>query len=217
MSLDLSILTTAFPHRKRNKKENSSNDFLHRAEAKEGKSSNPQAEVILLREAIEAVEENPSASKVTLLFYFDLNQGTIDLMFYFWNFWVDDRGICRKCPATRSLGIIVPAGTPKKGRRMSNVLDAILRPMKMVMPSPSKISKDKAEELKMTIDEAAPPVFARAGPSESKLLEQESKSLPERIALPIPEATSLGDLRYCWGLLGPCFIAEGPAGRNNFG
>jgi hypothetical protein len=29
MSLDLSILTTAFPHEKRNEKENCSNDFLH--------------------------------------------------------------------------------------------------------------------------------------------------------------------------------------------
>jgi hypothetical protein len=48
----------------------------------------------------------------------------------------------------------------------------------------------------MTIDEAAPAIFAKPRPSESKQLEQEFQSLPERIALPIPEAASLGDLGY---------------------
>jgi hypothetical protein len=38
--------------------------------------------------------------------------------------------------------------TPKKGRRMANVLDAVLRPSKVVMPSATKISKDKSKELK---------------------------------------------------------------------
>jgi hypothetical protein len=77
---------------------------------------------------------------------------------------------------------------------MANMLDAVLRPSEMETPTPSKISKDKAKELKMTIDEAAPPDFAKAAPSESKPLEQEFESLPERITLPILEATSLGDL-----------------------
>jgi hypothetical protein len=53
MSLGLSILTTAFLHEERNEKENCSNAFLHRAEAKEGKSSNPLPEVILLKRAAE--------------------------------------------------------------------------------------------------------------------------------------------------------------------
>jgi hypothetical protein len=66
----------------------------------------------------------------------------------------------------------------------------------MVTPAPSKISKDKVEELKMRIDKAAPAVFAKAGRSKSKPLEQEFESLPERIALPIPKAVSLGDLGY---------------------
>jgi hypothetical protein len=90
----------------------------------------------------------------------------------------------------------IPAGTPKKGKRMANMLDAILRPSKVATPAPSKISKDKGEELKMTIDEAAPAIFAKVGPSESKPLEQEFESLPERIAQPIPKTTSLGDLGY---------------------
>jgi hypothetical protein len=91
---------------------------------------------------------------------------------------------------------IVPAGTPKKGKRMANMLDAVLRPTKVATPTPTKISKDKAEELKMTIDEAAPAIFAKARPSKSKPLEQEFESLPKRIALPIPEVASLGDLGY---------------------
>jgi hypothetical protein len=37
----------------------------------------------------------------------------------------------------------VPVGTLKKGKRMANVLDVVLRPSKVVMPAPSKISKDK--------------------------------------------------------------------------
>jgi hypothetical protein len=73
----------------------------------------------------------------------------------------------------------VPAGTPKKGRGMANVIDTVLRPSKMATPAPTRISKDKAEELKMTIDEAAPPDFAKVGPSESKPLEQEFESLRE--------------------------------------
>jgi hypothetical protein len=92
--------------------------------------------------------------------------------------------------------IPIPAGTPKKEKRMANMLDAVLQPSKVATPAASKIPKDKAEELKMTIDEAAPSIFAKPRPSESKPLEQEFESLPERIALPIPEAASLGDLGY---------------------
>jgi hypothetical protein len=50
--------------------------------------------------------------------------------------------------------------------------------------------------MKMTTDEAAPTIFVEVGPSESKSLDQEFENLPERIALPIPEVTSLGDLGY---------------------
>jgi hypothetical protein len=34
----------------------------------------------------------------------------------------------------------VLAGTPKKGKTMANVLDAVLRPSKVATPTPSKIS-----------------------------------------------------------------------------
>jgi hypothetical protein len=92
--------------------------------------------------------------------------------------------------------MLVQAGTPKKGKRMANVLDTVLRPSKVATPTPSKVSKDKAEELEKAIGESVSPDCAKAGPSESRPKEQESKSLPEKISLPIPEATSLGDLGY---------------------
>jgi hypothetical protein len=79
---------------------------------------------------------------------------------------------------------------------MANVLDVVLRPSKVVTPAPSKISKDKGEELKKAIDESVALDFAKAGPSESRPIEQESESLPEKIALPIPEAAYLGDLGH---------------------
>jgi hypothetical protein len=42
----------------------------------------------------------------------------------------------------------VPEGTPRKGKRMANMLEAILRPSKVAMPAPTKNSKDKVEGLK---------------------------------------------------------------------
>jgi hypothetical protein len=50
--------------------------------------------------------------------------------------------------------------------------------------------------LKKAIHEIVAPDFAKAGPSESRPIKQECESLPEKIALPIPEAASLGDLGY---------------------
>jgi hypothetical protein len=90
----------------------------------------------------------------------------------------------------------VPALTPKKGRRMANILDAVLRPAKMVTPAPKKVSEGKVDELKKAIDETVAPNFAKARPSEYRPIEQECESLLEKIALPIPEAMSLGDLGY---------------------
>ena len=43
-------------------------------------------------------------------------------------------------------------GTPRKGKRMANVLEAILRPTKMVSPAAPKISEDIIREPKMAID-----------------------------------------------------------------
>jgi hypothetical protein len=37
-------------------------------------------------------------------------------------------------------------GTPRKEKKMSNVLEAILRPSKMATSTPLKVSKEKADE-----------------------------------------------------------------------
>jgi hypothetical protein len=89
-----------------------------------------------------------------------------------------------------------PAITPKKGRRMANVLDAVLRPSKVATPAPTKISKHEAEDLEKAIHESIAPHCAEARPSECRLAEQVSENLPEKISLPILEAASLGDLGY---------------------
>jgi hypothetical protein len=39
-----------------------------------------------------------------------------------------------------------PAGNPKKGRRMANMLEAVLGPSKMATLAPPKVSKDKVDE-----------------------------------------------------------------------
>jgi hypothetical protein len=90
----------------------------------------------------------------------------------------------------------VLAITPKKGRRMANALDVVLRPSKVATPAPTKISKDKAEGLEKAIAESIALDCAKAGPSECRPAEQLSESLPEKISLPIPEVASLGDLGY---------------------
>jgi hypothetical protein len=41
-------------------------------------------------------------------------------------------------------------GTPQKGKRMANVLKAVLRPAKMASPATLTISEDKVTKLKVT-------------------------------------------------------------------
>jgi hypothetical protein len=79
---------------------------------------------------------------------------------------------------------------------MANMLDNVLSPSKMATPAPTKICKDKAEELEKTINESIAPDCAKAGPSECRPIEQVSESLPEKISLPKLEAAYLGDLGY---------------------
>jgi hypothetical protein len=54
--------------------------------------------------------------------------------------------------------------TPKKGRRMANILNIVLRPSKMATSAPVRISKDKARELEKAIDVSIAPDCAKAGP-----------------------------------------------------
>jgi hypothetical protein len=78
--------------------------------------------------------------------------------------------------------------TPKKWRRMANVLVVVLRPSKMGTSAHTRISKDKAGELENAPD------CAKAGPSESRPIGQANEILSEKVSLPIPEAMSPGDL-----------------------
>jgi hypothetical protein len=80
-----------------------------------------------------------------------------------------------------------PAVTPKNGRRMANVLDDVLKPSKVVTPAPTKMSKDKAEELEKAIDESSAPDYVNAGPSEHRPIEQVSESLPEKYHCQYPK------------------------------
>jgi hypothetical protein len=90
---------------------------------------------------------------------------------------------------------LIPVITPKKGRRMANVLDAVLRPSKAAMPTPTKITKDKSEELKKATDKSIAPDCVKARPSKCRPPEQVSGSIPGKISLPIPEA-GLGNLEF---------------------
>jgi hypothetical protein len=45
------------------------------------------------------------------------------------------------------------ATTPRKGRRMANVLDTVLRPSKMAAPAPTRVSKGKGGESEEAVTE----------------------------------------------------------------
>jgi hypothetical protein len=91
--------------------------------------------------------------------------------------------------------VFAPAATSKRGRRMANVLDTVLRPSKVVIPSATKISKGKPEELKKA-SESATPDYAKARPSENRSTEQVSGSLSKKLSLPTPAVASPGDLEF---------------------
>jgi hypothetical protein len=73
------------------------------------------------------------------------------------------------------------AGTPKRGKRMANMLEAVLRPSKVVTPSSTKISKDKSEELK-NAGESTVLDSVDAGPSESRPTEQVNENLSKKVS-----------------------------------
>jgi hypothetical protein len=70
-------------------------------------------------------------------------------------------------PATVGLPNIatVPAATPRKGRRMASVLDAVLKPTKIATHAPTKVSKDKAEELEEAVAASTTPCCAEGTPA----------------------------------------------------
>jgi hypothetical protein len=88
------------------------------------------------------------------------------------------------------------AATPRKCRRMANVLDAVMRHLKMATPDPARVSKDKVGESEEDVDVSTAPDCTKTGPSKTRPTEQVSTSLPEKILVPIPEATSIGGLEF---------------------
>jgi hypothetical protein len=90
----------------------------------------------------------------------------------------------------------IPAVTPRKGRRMASVLDAVLKPLKMATPTPTRVSKDKVEELEEVVAASAVPDCTKAGPSGTRPTEQINKVLPEKLSLPIPEAAPTEDVDF---------------------
>ena len=47
-------------------------------------------------------------------------------------------------------------GTPRKEKKMANVLEAILRPSKMATSAPPKVSKEKADEPMASVVDTSP-------------------------------------------------------------
>jgi hypothetical protein len=88
------------------------------------------------------------------------------------------------------------AATPKKGRRMANVLDVILKYSKVPIIAPTKASEDKIEELGEAAAASASPTYAKARPSGINPAEQVKEGLPKKLTMPIPEVFSRGDFGY---------------------
>jgi hypothetical protein len=96
-----------------------------------------------------------------------------------------DQSKVQELPKAQALSHIAtaPVGTPGKGKRMANVLEAILRPSKMATPAPPKVSKDKVDEPMADIVDTSPNLD-KAGPSEPIKSKKKSKSLPEKVTTP---------------------------------
>jgi hypothetical protein len=88
------------------------------------------------------------------------------------------------------------AATPRKGRRIASILDAVMKSSKVPTPASAKTSEDKIEELGGAIVASASPACAEAGPLGIKAAEQEKEDISEKLTSPIPEASSQDDLGY---------------------
>jgi hypothetical protein len=81
---------------------------------------------------------------------------------------------------------IAPAATPRKGRRMASILDAVMKSTKMPTPISTKASEDKISELRGVAATSASPICVDVGHSGSKPVEQAKEILPEKLTSPIP-------------------------------
>jgi hypothetical protein len=75
------------------------------------------------------------------------------------------------------------AATPRKGRRMASVLDAILKPSKVSTLASTKVSNDRNEELGEAAAASASPACAEVEPSKTKPVEHVKESLPEKLTI----------------------------------
>jgi hypothetical protein len=75
----------------------------------------------------------------------------------------------------------VPVATPRKGRRIANVLDVVLKPSKVSTPASTKVSEDKIEELGEAATASASPSRAEGGPSKTRSVEQIKENLLEKL------------------------------------
>jgi hypothetical protein len=100
-------------------------------------------------------------------------------------------------PTTTGLPKLTTATTttPRK-RRMSSVLDAVLKSLKMPTPITTEASEDKIEDLREVAAANASLIHVEAGPSGTKPVELVKESLPEKPTSPLPEASSQGNLEY---------------------
>jgi hypothetical protein len=95
-----------------------------------------------------------------------------------------------------------PTATPKKGRRMANVLDAILKSSKVPISTPTKASEDKIEELGEAAAASASPIYAIAEPSGINPVKQIKEGLPEANNADTRSIFSWGLWIHCL----PCFL-----------
>jgi hypothetical protein len=79
---------------------------------------------------------------------------------------------------------------------MTSVLDVVLKSLKVSTPASTMVPEDKIEELGEAAAASASLACAEAGPLETKPVEQVKVDLPEKLTLPIPEASSHGDFGY---------------------
>jgi hypothetical protein len=78
---------------------------------------------------------------------------------------------------------------------MADVLETVLRPLKMATPALPKVSKDKASE-SMVVIVGTFPDLDKAGPSEPTQSKEKSESLPERMKIPSLETASPGNVDF---------------------
>jgi hypothetical protein len=99
-------------------------------------------------------------------------------------------------PTTTGLPKLTTAATmtPRK-RRMTSVLDAVLKSSKVQTPTSTEASEVNTEKIVVTTASVSPP-RAEAGPSRFKPTKQEKEDLPEKLTSPMSKASSRDSLEY---------------------